>query len=124
MSKDQWIPVALVVSILLHVSILIIGLVTRELSYLTTLLNLAAALSIILYWAQKQLRIRQHTLELREIIVLCLETAVIGCALYSITTKQWDTWLRIIQYIVFGIHLSAILFLFVFMLTFKIKRLI
>ena len=125
MSKsDQWVSITLVVLIIIHFSTWIIGFVTNKLSYLTALLNLVAGLSILLYWGQKQLRIQQHYIEPREIIVLSFELLVIGCTVYSFITKQWSNGIRIAQYIFFGIHLTALLLFLIFMLTFKMNRLI
>ncbi len=125
MSKsDQWINITVVVFILLHLSIWVVGLLTNKLSYLTACLNLVAGISIIVYWVQKQLRIDQHYIELREIIVLCFELLVVGCTLYSFITRQWDNGIRIAQYIFFGIHLAALLLFLIFMLTFKMNKLI
>ena len=124
MSKDQWINLSLLVSIAAYISILIIGLVNQKLSYLTAMLNLITALSILFYWIQKEIRIQQHMTELREIVVLCFEVIVIGCVVYSLATKQWSHWIRIVHYVVFGIHLLALLLFLIFMLTFKMKRLI
>ena len=87
MSKsDQWVSIILVVLIVIHFSTWIIGFVTNKLSYLTAVLNLVAGLSILLYWGQKQLRIQQHYIEPREIIVLSFELLVIGCTVYSFIT--------------------------------------
>ena len=125
MSKsDQWIIITVVVFILIHLSIWVVGFLTNKLSYLTAGLNLVAGLSIIVYWVQKQLRIEQHYVELREIIVLCFELLVIGCTVYSFISRQWDNRIRIAQYIFFGIHLAALLLVLIFMLTFKMNRLI
>lgn len=125
MSKsDQWIIITVVVFILIHLSIWVVGFLTNKLSYLTADLNLVAGLSIIVYGVQKQLRIEQHYVELREIIVLCFELLVIGCTVYSFISRQWDNGIRIAQYIFFGIHLAALLLVLIFMLTFKMNRLI
>lgn len=125
MSKsDQWINITVVVFILIHLTIWIVGFLTNKLSYLTASLNLVAGMSIIVYWVQKQLRIEQHYIEFREIIVLCFELLVIGCTVYSFITRQWDNGIRIAQYIFFGIHLAVLLLFLIFTLTFKMNRLI
>lgn len=125
MSKsDQWINVAIIVMIVIHLSVWIIGYTTHKLSWLITFLNLLAGLSILFYWAQKELRITQHTFETREMLVLLLEAVLTGCALYSLVTHQWNTRLRVIQYIFFGIHLTTLIGFLVLMITFKMNKLI
>jgi hypothetical protein len=125
MSKsDQLVNVTLVLLILLYISTWAIGYFTGKLAYLISSLNLLSSISMILYWAVREMHIKEHTIELREIIVLSFEVVVIGCAIYSVVTKQEDSWIRVIQYIFFGIHFSALMLALIFMLTFKLNRLI
>ena len=121
--QDQYCIGILILLIVIHVAVLITGALSNRLLYLTSILNLAACLSIAVYWLQKQLVIEQHIFDLNEIIVLCFEVIVIGCTVYTMVSREPYYLLKLIQYIVFGIHLSALCFLLVFMLTFKMNRL-
>jgi hypothetical protein len=121
--SDQWANILLELLVILYFSILIIGLIIRKLPVLIPLLNIAVALLIIVYWIQKQLRIDQHFIETRELVVLGIETLIIATATYFINTAHRYYWLKIIQYWVFGIHLALLLLFIVFMLTFKMNRL-
>ncbi|WP_301921745.1 hypothetical protein [Ferruginibacter sp.] len=124
MSKsDQLINISVIMSVLIFVSAWIVGLATHKLPVLTTVLNLVVGLSIFIYWLQKQIRINQHIIEGREIVVLGCELIVIACAVYSIVFKQWNGWVKGFQYIFFGIHLSALVLFLIFMLTFKMNKL-
>lgn len=124
MSKsDQWISIFIAFLILIHLSVLIISIVYHKISWMPVL-NLLAALAVILYWVQKQFSISHHILYSSELAVLGFEVAVIAFAVYSILNKQNVNWLMIIQKTVFGIHLSVLVLFLVFMLTFKINRLI
>lgn len=124
MKTDQWVVLLCILLIVIHVAALISGLVTHRLSQYVVLLNMFSGSMILMYWIIKQLQISQHYFELREFVVLGLEVLVVCCAVYVVATKQWTHGLRILQYILFGVHLSALIFLMVFMLTFKMKRLI
>ncbi len=125
MSKsDQWVSILVVILIVMHLSGLIIGLVIHKLPVLIPLLNMAVAFSIIIYWIQKQLRIMQHYIDTQEMIMLGAEVVVIATAVYFINTAYQHQWVKILQYVFFGIHLAALLLFIVFMLTFKINRLI
>ena len=121
---DQWVITIVVILILIQSCVLTIGSVIHKLSYLTSLFNLVAGLSILIYWIQKQIRIDQHIIEAREIMVLGFEIVMAGLALYSIITNQWNSWFRIVQYIFFYAHLLALLLFLIFMLFFKMNRLI
>jgi hypothetical protein len=120
---DLWVTIALWACLLVHVVVLIAGLTTHRLSFLTALLNLMVALSIILYWVQKQLRIEYHIFEMREWAALAFEVVVVGSSIYTLVTKQWTGGLRVFLYIFFGIHLFAFLAMVIFAMTFKLKRL-
>ena len=125
MSKsDQWVNVSLVLLILIYLSIWIVGYFSNKLSYLMSFLNLIASVSIILYWAVREMQIKQHIIELREIIVLSFEVIAIGCAVYSLVASQGNNSAKVMQYIFFGIHLSALMLALIFMLTFKLNKLI
>ena len=125
MSKsDQGVIITIGLLILLHLSILTIGYFTAKFTWLAAVMNLAAGVSIILYWTIRQIQIEQHTIEGREIIVLLVEVLVISAALFYIVTNQKDNWLKVMQYIFFGIHLLALLLGLIFMLTFKMNKLI
>jgi hypothetical protein len=124
MSKDQLVNVSLVLLILLYISIWAIGYFTDKLFYLISLLNLLSSISIILYWALREIQIKQHIIELREIIVLSFEVIVIGCVAYSFVTRQGHGWTKIIPHVFFGIHFLVLLLALIFMLTFKLNRLI
>lgn len=124
MSKsDQWISIFIVFLILIHLSVLIVSMVYHKISWMPVL-NLLAALAVILYWVQKQISISHQRLYSSELAALGFEVAVITFAVYSILNKQSVNWLTVLQKTVFGIHLSVLVLFLIFMLTFKINRLI
>lgn len=122
--SDQWVLFIALAAVVTHISAFIAGLVTNRLPYLMSILNLACSLILVLYWIQKQLRITQHIFETREILVLCLEVTVVVVSVYSLASNTWNTSSRIFQYIVSGIHLLVLIAFILFMLTFKMKKLI
>lgn len=125
MSKtDQQANCILGTLILIYLSVLVISITGNKREWLITLLNLLSALSIIIYWAWKQMRIKQHFFELREIIVLCFELSIASIAAYLLISGSHPNTVTILQYIFFGIHFLSLVLFFIFMLTFKMKRLI
>jgi len=124
MKSDQWVNVVLVVLITIHLSILIIGMAIHKLPVLIPSLNMLVAFAVIIYWIQKQLRLQQHFIDMQEVIMLGAEIVVIATVIYFIKTSNRDYWLKVMQYIFFGIHLTIFVLFLIFMFTFKIKRLI
>ncbi|MEI9943627.1 MAG: hypothetical protein WDN26_05345 [Chitinophagaceae bacterium] len=125
MSKpDQWVITTIVLLILLHLSILAIGYFTAKFTYLAAFLNIAFGASVILYWVVRQTQIKQHHIEGREIIVLLAEVLVIATAVFYLATHQKSNGIKIMQGVFFGIHLAVLILALVFMLTFKMNRLI
>ena len=121
---DQPVVIIMGLLLLLYLSVWAVGYFTGKLPYLIAGLNLATAACIILYWVVRQLKIKQHYFELREMMVLGAELAVIACAVYAITAGSKINWLKIVQYIVFAIHFLVLILGLIFMLTVKFNRLI
>ena len=121
---DQWANSILVLLLLLYASVWAYGYFTNRLLYVISFLNLATGIAIIVYWVVKQLQIQQHFIEGREVAVLCFELIVIGTALYGIFSGHVNNWLKVTQYTFFGIHFLVLIGGLIFMLTFKMNRLI
>ena len=122
--SDQAVVIIMLLLIFFYLAVWAIGYFTGKLFYLTSVLNLASATAIILYWTVRQLKFHQHTIELREILVLSAELLVIACAIRAIATGNKFNWLKVVQYIVFAIHFLLLLLGLIFLLTFKLNRLI
>jgi hypothetical protein len=122
--SNQTVLMILITLILLFLAVLIIGYKTNQLAFLIPLLNLASGSSLLIYWIQKQIRITQHIFELSEMSVLGAEMIVVGCAFYALMGKAEYPWLRVLHYVFWTIHFLCLGAFLVFMLTFKIKKLI
>ena len=120
-TSDKQISMAVALVVLIHAAALIAELVSSSVSIIVYL-NLIASVSLLSYWAQKQIRIQQHVIELREVAVLVFETAVAGCSIYALIEAP-GTWVRITLVVISGVHFLAAMVFFIFMLTFKIKKL-
>ncbi len=121
---DQWVIITLLLLIVLHLAIGITGRIYGRQLFFTTLLNLITGSSILIYWIQKQFRISQHIFEQREILALCLEGLLVMCAIYYFASGKTINYIRVIQYLFFGVHFLLLVAGLVFMLTFKMNRLV
>jgi len=90
---------------------------------LISYLNAVIVLGLFIFWAIYSLNIKQHNFELRELFVICLEACILIFAIYTIISFQDKTYVKVINYIGFGIHLLATTGMLYFMLTFKFDRL-
>ena len=123
MSKsDQWVNIILLLLILLHFTVWVIGYFTNKPGLFISLLNIFAGASVIIYWASREMSIRQHFVESREIVVLCFELVVIGSAVYYMATGNKINFLKVMQYIFFAVHLLTLILFSLFLLTFKMNR--
>lgn len=120
-TTDKQISAAVALVVLVHAIVLIAGLVSSSVGIIVYL-NLAVSVSLLLYWTQKQIRIQQHVMELREMTVLVFEALVAGCSVYALIETPVG-WLRVAHVVISGIHFLAALVFFTFLLTFKIKKL-
>ncbi|MFZ1678989.1 MAG: hypothetical protein WBP41_14765 [Saprospiraceae bacterium] len=124
MSKsDQWVNIILIGTIILYLSIWAIGYKAHKFAYLASIVNIVSGAAILLYWVIRQIQITQHIFELREILVLLFEVVVIACGIFYILSSQRGGGLKILQYLFFGIHLTVLVLGLIFMITFKMNRL-
>lgn len=119
--SDKQTSGAVAAIILIHASILIVEWVSYH-PVLLVGLNLTVSASLLLYWIQKQIRIQQHVVELRETLVLAFEISVASLSSYSLMEDpvKW-VW---VSHVIFSVtHLLAALAFFIFMLTFRMRKL-
>ena len=120
-TSDKQISAAVALVVLIHAAVLITELVSPGFG-VVVYLNLTVSVSLLFYWTQKQIRIQQHVIELREVVVLAFETAIAGCSVYALIEEP-ARWLRVTHVIISGVHFLAVLAFFIFMLTFRMKKL-
>ena len=109
--------------IFLHVGVWLLGLWKHRLLQYISPLNAVVAAGLITYWIQNELRITQHYIETREIIVLSLEGLILLFSVYTLMAVRSDNWVRITHYFIFSVNLAAMILFLIFMLTFKITKL-
>ncbi|MBK9985173.1 MAG: hypothetical protein IPP15_22915 [Saprospiraceae bacterium] len=125
MSKsDQYVNILIIGTIILYLAIGVIGYKGQKFAYLASIVNIITGGAILLYWSLRQIQITQHIFELREILVLLFEVVVIACGVFYILSSERGGGLKIVQYLFYGIHLIVFVLGLIFMMTFKITRLI
>ncbi|HEY5749745.1 MAG TPA: hypothetical protein VIU12_26935 [Chryseolinea sp.] len=120
-TSDKQISVAVALIVLIHAAVLIMKLVSSSVGIIVYL-NLTVSVSLLLYWTQKQIRIQQHVVELREVVVLAFEAVVAGFSVYALMEEP-VRWLRVMHVVISGVHFLAVLGFFIFMLTFRMRKL-
>jgi hypothetical protein len=124
MSKsDRGVIVIMLLLVLLYLAVWATGYFIHQLAFFTADINIIAGIAIIGYWVIRQMQIQQHTIEIREIVVLSFELLVIFAVFYGIASGMKHKWIVMLQYIVFGLHLLVLLLGLIFMFTFKMKKL-
>ena len=125
MSKaDKWMIIILAVGILINISTWIAGLIKHKLVLYFSFLNAFTGFVLITYWIVRELKITQHFIEGREIAVLSFEALVIAVSVYAMSSASLSSWIKNVQYTIFALHLACLVLFLVFMLTFKLDRLI
>lgn len=125
MSKaDKWMIIILAFGILINISVWIAGLIKHKLILCFSFLNALTGLIVITYWIAREIKITQHFIETREVVVLSFEALVIAVSVYAILSASLNNWIKITHYTVFAIHFACLAFFLIFMLTFKMDRLI
>ena len=125
MSKtDSWVNIILITVIATYIIVWIMGLVNHKLVHYFSMVNTVTALAILTYLIQKQLHITQHYIEISEVIFLGVEALFAGISIYTLFSALVNHWLKVAQCIIFSLHLIAAILFLIFMLTFKMKKLI
>ena len=122
--SDQLVITIIVALLIVYITVWVAGYFSHRISYLFSFLNAAAAMCLICYWAIHQLQIQQHAVETREMAVVLLEMLVTVISIYTIVLHPVSMPFKVTQYIIFGIHFIVLIAALVFMLTFKMNRLI
>jgi hypothetical protein len=121
--SDSWVIIFLTSVILIYISVWITGFVKHKPAFYFSFLNGLTALTLIAYWVLREIRITQHFIETREIVVLSIEALIIAISVYSILSAFLNSWIKVAQYCIFGVHFLCLVLFLIFMLTFKMDRL-
>ncbi|MGH2564909.1 MAG: hypothetical protein ACRDE5_10365 [Ginsengibacter sp.] len=124
MNKDKCVIIILAITILINISVWIAGLIKHKLVPWFSYLNVLTGFIVITYWIAREIKITQHFIENGEIAVLSFEVLVIAVSVYTISSASLNNWLKITQYIVFALHFTCLILFLVFILTFKLDKLI
>jgi hypothetical protein len=121
--NDITVITVMIIILICHIATITIGKKRQKTTLLISYLNAVIVIGIFIYFAINSLHIEQHNFEFRELFVLCLEACILIFALYSIIGFPNKTYVKIINYIGFGIHLLATTGMLYFMLTLKFNKL-
>ena len=121
--KDIYVSTAMIVLLICQLATIAIGYKMQKTTLLISYLNAVIAISIFIFWAINSLPLKQHNLEFRELVVICFEACIFIFALYSIIGFHNKTYVKIINYIGFVIHLLSTAGMLYFILTFKFNKL-
>lgn len=121
--NDINVRTALIIILICNVVTITIGYKMRKTSLLISYLNAVIVTSIFVFWAINSLNIKQHSFEFRELVVIGLEACILIVALYAIRGPHNKAYVKVINYIGFGIHLLATTGMLYYISTFKFDRL-
>lgn len=120
--NDVNVSTAIIIILIYHLATITIGYKIQKIALLISYLNVVVVIGIFIYFAINTLNIEQHNFELRELFVIALEACILISALYSIIGFHNKIYVKVINYIGFGIHLLATTGMLYFMLTFKLNK--
>lgn len=121
--NDTTVTVAIVIVLICHVVSIAIGYKMEKTTLFISYLNAIVVIGILIFWVNKNLNIQQHHFEFRESAALCLEACILVFALYSIIGFHNNAFVKVINYVGFGLHLLATIGMLIFMSVFKMDKL-
>ncbi len=113
----------MIIILICHLAAIIIGYKMQKTTLLISYLNAVIVIGLFVFWAINSLNIIQHNFEFRELVVLCMEACILIFAIYAIRGFHNKTYVRVINYIGFGIHLLATTGMLYYIAAFKFDRL-
>jgi uncharacterized SAM-binding protein YcdF (DUF218 family) len=122
--SDKQVIISLIVILVIYLCTWIAGLLKNRLVNYASVLNALCGLAIIIIWIQGQVRISQHTIETREIMVLGGEALIVAFSGYVLYSGMISKSLKYFQYGIFWIHFTVFVLFLIYMLTFRITKLI
>jgi FlaA1/EpsC-like NDP-sugar epimerase len=121
--NDVNVSTAIIMILICHVAAIAIGYKMQKTALLISYLNAIIVIGIFIFWAINTQNIKQHSFEFRELFVLCMEACILIFALYSSIGFHTKTYVKVINYIGFGIHLLVTTGMLYYMFTFKFDTL-
>ena len=114
---------AMIVIFICQLATIAIGYIMQKTTLSISYLNAVIVIGIFIFWGINSLNVKQHNLEFRELVVICMEACILIFALYSIIGFHNKTYVKVINYIGFGIHLLCTAGMLYYISTFEFNRL-
>lgn len=121
--NDIYIKAVIISVLICHLATITIGYKMQKTTLLISYLNTVIGIGLFIFWAITGPNIMQHNFEFREVVVLCMEACILIFALYSIIGFHNKTYVKVLNFIGFGIHLLVTIGMLYFMLAFKMNKL-
>ena len=121
--NDIYVITALLIILISHLVAIIIVYKKRKTTLIIPYLNAVIVIGIFIFWILNSMNIKQHNFELRAVFGIGMEACILIVALYAIKGFYKKTYVKVINYIGFAIHLLATTGMLYFITTFKFDRL-
>ncbi|REH45865.1 hypothetical protein C7448_109118 [Tenacibaculum gallaicum] len=121
--NDLHVSTIITIILICHLAAITIGYKKQKTTLIISYLNTVTVIGIFVFWAITSPNIKQHNFEFRELLVICLETCILIFAFYSIIGFHNKAFVKVINFIGFGIHLLATIGMFYYMFAFKFDKL-
>lgn len=121
--NDLHVSTIITIILICHLAAITIGYKMQKTTLIISYLNMVTVIGIFVFWVITSPNIKQHNFEFRELLVICLETCILIFAFYSIIGYHNKAYVKIINFIGFGIHLLATIRIFYYMFAFKFDKL-
>jgi len=121
--NDLLVSIIITLILICHLVALIIGYKMQKTSLIISYLNTVTVIGVSAFWVITIPNIKQHNFEFRELLVIFLESCILIFALYSITGFHNKAYVKVINFIGFGVHLLTTIAMFYYMFAFKYDKL-
>ncbi|MBF8150801.1 hypothetical protein ITJ86_12890 [Winogradskyella sp. F6397] len=121
--NDTHIITVLIIIIICHIAAIIVTYKKKKSALIIPYLNMAIVIGILGFGTITIPNIKAHHFELIELIVIGFESCILLFAFFAIFDVFNKTYVKVVNFIGFGLHLLATIGLFYYMVAFKFDSL-
>jgi predicted transporter len=121
--SNTFLSLVIVGILICHLVAVVVGYKILKTTVLMSYVNAVVAISVFIFWTNKNLSIEQHYFDIREAFALGFEVCILIFALYSIAGYHHNTYVKVLNYIGFGLHVLVAIGMLLYILTFQMNTL-
>ena len=111
---DTHVIITLVIILICHLTVISIGYKIKKTALSIAYVNAVFVIGMLIFWAVDAVSVKTYHFEFRALFVIGLQVCVLLFAIFSITKLYNKTFVNVINYIAFWLHVLGLVGMLVF----------